>query len=578
MATRKTTTKNSANPRKRGVTMGNGLKAFSMHASNKVGAPMIAAVDSEIAEPRLGFAGGQTMVQLDPETAAQRYLKEALESKAVRGFAVSKSATPDTDFKSLGTETIPLTGTVTVKFRQRLNNVPIYGSLVTVELGKDNSLVGLNSSVGEPVGVSPIAKVSPADAKAAVTKYDGSQKKLQDGVPQIYFYYDQTAAKWRLVYIFEDVQVTPKGKTQGLNPRLMDYVVDAHTGKVVSELPRSAHMAAVEETVVDGLGIQRKITVESSGSKKLLRNVALNVQTFDFTFRDPETQDNLLPGKAISNPPKWTATAVSAHANASAVAEFLRTVLKRNNIDNNGGPMNSSINCLVVRDSEPDKVWRNAFWDGQQMVYGQVLFNGGLLSICVDLDVVAHEMFHGVTDNTSRLEYQTQSGALNESYSDIFGVIVRNSSEPDIGKWDWNLGEKLNTNGRPFRDMSNPKRLGQPDNMKDFRVLPVTRNGDFGGVHINSGIHNFAAFKILTAKDTAGKPALTPGEVAAIFYLADTQRLSRTSQFSDSRRAVADSALSLFASLPVAQRKVKLGAIDDAFDAVAIQGDRVVVG
>src|SRR5262249_49497058 len=284
--------------------------------------------------------------------AAQLYLRQALESEAVRGFAVSKTAAPDVSFKSLGTETIPLTGTVTVKFRQTLNNIPVYGSLVTVELGRDNSLVGLSSAMGEPTQVSPVARVSPAEATSAVKKYGDSRKDLDKVVPRIYFYYDETAGKWRLVYIFEDVRITPsRGKAQLMRDRLMDYVVDAHTGKIVAELPRFAHMAAVNDTSPDGLGLSRKFTVESSWNKQLMRNSKLNVQTFDFEFRDPKTQSHLLPGKLIVSPPKWDEMAVSAHANTSAVAEFFRKVLKRNNIDNSGGPMNSSINCLVVRES-----------------------------------------------------------------------------------------------------------------------------------------------------------------------------------------------------------------------------------
>jgi Zn-dependent metalloprotease len=578
MSRRKTTTKKSAVPsRKRRPDRGNGLNSFSMHAASIAGSAMIAAVGSEVeAHPHLGLAGGPTTAELDPETAAQRYLQQALASQSVRTFSVPKSVALETDFKIIGTETLPLTGTVAVKFRQTLNTIPIYGSLVTVEMSSDNKLISLNSAMGEPTDVSPVAKVSPADAIAAVKKYGDSKKNVENAVPRINFYYDQKIAKWRLVYILEDIPVIPS-KGQDIHRWVMDYIVDAHTGKVVSELPRSAHMAAANETVADALGVPRTITVESSGAKRLLHNTALNVQTFDFTFRDPETQSSLLPGKAIANPPQWTSTAVSAHANATAVADFLRNVLRRNNIDNSGGPMNSSINCVVVRDSEGPKVWRNAFWDGQQMVYGQVQFNGGLLSICVDLDVVAHEMFHGVTDNTSRLQYQTQSGALNESYSDIFGVIVANFSNPDASTWNWQLGARLNTNGRPFRDMSNPSSLGQPDKMSDFRDLPVTRAGDFGGVHVNSGIHNFAAYKILTAKDASGEAAVTPAEVAQIFYLADTQRLAATSQFSDSRQAVVNSALSLFMNLPLAQKKIKLSAIDDAFDAVEIAGRRVQV-
>jgi Zn-dependent metalloprotease len=578
MAKTKGSKKSSAGLKKLRSEIGNGLNTFSMHASSESAISMIRAVDSELAaQSHTRFAGGPTIADLDPETAAKRFLRQALASKSVRGFTVSKTAAPNVDFIGLGTETIPLTGTVTVKFRQTVNNIPIYGSLVTVELDKGNRLLGLNSAIGEPA-VSPVAKISPAGAADAVGKYGTYRKNLRDVVPRQYFYYDADASKWRLVYILEDVRVTaPKTDTHPLRQRWMDYVVDAHTGKVVSALPRTADMAAVDETAVDGLGKSRKITVESTGEKKLMKNSALNIQTFDFKYRDPDVQESLLPGKPISKPPKWTKTAVSAHANATAVADFLRSVLKRNNIDNKGGPMNSSINCLVVGESEPGKVWRNAFWNGQQMVYGQVRYNGSLLSIAVDLDVVTHEMFHGVTDKSSRLEYAKQSGALNESYSDIIGVIVMNFGEPDTGKWNWKLGERLDTDGRPFRDMSDPTSLGQPAHMKDYVNLPATYSGDFGGVHINSGIHNFAAYKILTAKNGAGKPALTPSEVAAVFYLADTQRLSRTSQFSDSRRAVADSALSLFANLPLSQKKIKLKAIDDAFDAVGIKGTRVVV-
>ena len=73
--------------------------------------------------------------------------------------------------------------------------------------------------------------------------------------------------------------------------------------------------------------------------------------------------------------------------------------------------------------------------------------------------------------------------------------------------------------------------------MDDFQVLPNTRAGDWGGVHTNSGIHNKAAFNLLTAENDDGTLTLTPAEVAAVFYLALTQRLSRTSQFIDSRRA-----------------------------------------
>jgi bacillolysin/neutral peptidase B len=108
--------------------------------------------------------------------------------------------------------------------------------------------------------------------------------------------------------------------------------------------------------------------------------------------------------------------------------------------------------------------------------------------------------------------------------------------------------------------------------MDDFMVLPNTQAGDWGGVHINSGIPNKAAHLMLTAEDGAGDLVLTPQDVAAVLYLALTQRLSMTSQFSDSRRAVEASARTYFRSLAPDQMEAKVGAFTGAFDAVGITG------
>jgi Zn-dependent metalloprotease len=203
------------------------------------------------------------------------------------------------------------------------------------------------------------------------------------------------------------------------------------------------------------------------------------------------------------------------------------------------------------------------------MVYGQRHDGAAFLSMSVALDVVGHEMFHGVTDMTSRLEYAFQSGAMNESFSDIFGIIIANHPNPDPRTWNWQIGAGLLPGGKPFRDMSDPTLHGQPAHMRDFKVLPNTRAGDNGGVHTNSGIHNKAAFNILTAVK-GGALVFKPEEAAAFFYLALTQRLSRTSQFTDSRTAVLDSARTLFRNLAPGALAEKISAIEDGFTAVGI--------
>jgi Zn-dependent metalloprotease len=267
---------------------------------------------------------------------------------------------------------------------------------------------------------------------------------------------------------------------------------------------------------------------------------------------------------------------VSAHANAATVAKYLRNVLKRNNIDNKGGPIVSVVNCVVAEEEDDgDGVWLNAFWDGKQMVYGQDAYDDGLRSLASNPDVVAHELFHGVTSNTARLEYVFETGALNESYSDIFGLLISNANNRDIGSWDWLMGDGLSSDVKAYRSFANPsdRRLDkpQPKHMRKYRHTL----DDKGGVHHNSGIHNYAAYKIMTAKDGRGRYLFKPRELAAMFYIALTQHLARQSTFSASRRAVLLATRSYFRRLAKSKRprgefNKRVRAVELAFAAAGI--------
>ena len=550
---------------------GNGLKSFSLHAADAAGQPTFAALAAEREMlPAFGAAALATDA-VDPETAARRYLDQALESDSAPDFAAPIANATESRFKVIGTETVPLTGTKTVKFRQTLHDLPVYGSLVTVELDDDNALVSLNSALGEPTGVTPVAKISPAQAAAAVKAKPPYKKQLADIAPRLTYYFEAVRSKWRLAFIFEDVPVTNpktgKDKPEAIAPRYFDYVVDAQTGRVIAELPRTPSMASSVQQAADARGVVRDIRVETVAGRSILRDTLYNITTYDFGFGDPTVDGSTLPGDEVS--PVYPQAAVSAHANAAAVAAFLREVVKRNNIDDLGGAMDSSVNCVVRDESRDGKQWLNAYWNGRQMVYGQIIGQDGrLLTLAAALDIVGHEMFHGVTDHTSRLEYAGQSGALNESYSDIFGVIIANRGKADPRNWNWLMGDGFD-NGAPFRDMANPPNRGQPDQMRDFKVMPNTQRGDWGGVHANSGIHNKAAYLVMTAAD-AGGLIFTPEESAALFYVAVTQILSRTSQFSDSRRAAVSAARSLFRMSSPNEQQRKIAAIEAGFDAVGI--------
>jgi Zn-dependent metalloprotease len=581
VASRRKATAASSRPRRKASVGNNGLVGKAL--------PTV-EVEAEQRAPRPGLqraaralaasaapppaASPTRLKNLDPEASARQYLDRSFASSRRQSLTRPVTDSGESEFRILGAEALPLTGTTAVKFRQTFNKVPVYGSLVTVELDKSNRCVGINSSLGSPEGVKHVAKISPQKALAVAAKASGQPPSKLKNTPILNYYFHDSA--WRLAYIIENVPqrkrtVLSDGRSDAV---VKDYVVDAHSGKLLAGLPRTSTMAAVTEKARDGRRANRRIAVEKgTGGRRVLRDVGLNLTTYDFGFKDPSRQSRQLPGIIGTNPPNpWAMEAVGAHANTADVARFLRRVLKRNNIDNRGGEMVSSVNCWD-RDESTDhaREWRNAYWNEKQMVYGQVRFpDGSFYSIANMLDIVGHEMFHGVTDHTARLEYVTQPGAMNESYSDIFGTIIANYGRP-IGRWEWDIGANFEGKGTVLRSMQDPTRHRQPKLMRNFRraTPPYTIANDYGEVHDNSGIHNYAAYRVMTAK-SGGNYLFKPSELAALFYIALTQHLSRTSLFTDGRRAAVQAARSLFRNNSAAVRDKKIKAVEAGYTAAGI--------
>lgn len=196
-------------------------------------------------------------------------------------------------------------------------------------------------------------------------------------------------------------------------------------------------------------------------------------------------------------------------------------VYGRDSFDDAGAPLVGTVN--FGRDYD------NAFWDGTQMVFGDG--DGELFrSFTASVDIMAHELTHAVTEHESGLEYQGQSGALNESLSDVFGSLVKQrAAEPaqTAEEADWLIGEGIfgrRINGVALRSMKAPgtayddPMLGrdpQPAHMDDY----VRTRDDSGGVHINSGIPNHAFY--LFAIAVGGHAWKVAG---AVWYAAATDR------------------------------------------------------
>jgi Zn-dependent metalloprotease len=245
-----------------------------------------------------------------------------------------------------------------------------------------------------------------------------------------------------------------------------------------------------------------------------------------------------LPGQRLrgeGDPPTGDAAADEAYDGSGHTYDLYQQVYARDSIDGNNLRLDSTVHY--------DRGFDNAFWDGRQMVYGdgdddlppdQRLFSRFTKS----LDVIGHELTHGVTQYTANLAYQSQAGALNEHFSDVFGVLVKQwHLNQAAANADWLVGAELltdNVHGNAIRSMKAPGtayddpvlgRDPQPAHMNDY----VSTTQDNGGVHINSGIPNHAFYRI--AVDLGGRAWEKAG---TIWYRALTAgRLSTNAGFQD---------------------------------------------
>jgi Zn-dependent metalloprotease len=221
-----------------------------------------------------------------------------------------------------------------------------------------------------------------------------------------------------------------------------------------------------------------------------------------------------------------------AYDGAGVTYDFYSKVYGRNSVDGRGLPLDSSIHYGVH--------YTNALWNGRQMIYGDgdgKLFN----RFTESLDIIGHELTHGVTQHTAALVYQGQPGALNEHFSDVFGILVKQYAlKQSAAKSDWLIGAgifKKGVEGAAVRSMKAPgtayddKLLGkdpQPAHMRHYQTMTA----DNGGVHVNSGIPNHAFY--LAATLLGGKAWSVAGR---IWYDALTTLLKPKATFRDCARA-----------------------------------------
>jgi Zn-dependent metalloprotease len=229
--------------------------------------------------------------------------------------------------------------------------------------------------------------------------------------------------------------------------------------------------------------------------------------------------------------------ALDAHYGVSETYRFFFQNFNRNSINNAGFQLKSYVNETSTTN--------NAYWDGSIMHFGvrSATYNyAGITAI----DIAGHELTHGLTQYTSNLNYSYESGAINESMSDIFGKSVQFWSKPaDV---NWTLSNDMAWN---IRNMANPNQYSQPDCYKG--TYWYTGTGDNGGVHYNSGVGNYFFYLLVNGgsgtndKGTAfGVTGLGLGCADSIIYRSETAYLTSTSNYLSWRNACISAATDLY--------------------------------
>ncbi len=448
-----------------------------------------------------------------------------------------------------------------LKFGQRYLGLLVWPSDIIVHIAPEGHVDLMNGAYAptprKRLSLSP--KITQEQAKTNALNTLKISKATFKESPELIFYYEQQTHKlaWKM-----KVHVNMRARWL--------VIVDAISGDIL--LKNNEIMGvAVSGSGFDLLNQNQSLQIFEDRGDFVL--VDTSKQMFDPTSNPPDpnatrgaiflydaqNQDiDLNPLLSLVNSSQanrgFLADGVSAAFNISQVYDYFLERHNRNSIDNRGG---SLFGIVRVGDN-----FDNAFWDGQRMFFG----DGDKYAAA--LDVVAHEVSHGVTQRTANLIYQNQPGALNEAFSDIFGEMVEART---FGRNDWIIGTELSSDLRNLRDPSSlfigGTNIPYPSKMSEFirfeSRIPNEDN-DFGGVHLNSSIINHAYYMLAEGLNNA----IGLQDAEQIFYRALTVHLVRNSQFIDARLAAISSANELFGENSPQTQKTA-----EAFDFVEIFED-----
>ena len=464
-------------------------------------------------------------------------------------------------------ETTDRYGKTHIKFQQVHFGIPIWGKTVVTHFESDGEFYLLNARYTPTPSNLDVTQVVFSKEQAieialndvstftGITEFSDEMKSLlfyNGPIGKQYIWID---SKTETPYLIWYVQVRPNSKDNWY------YFINSKTGEILEKYNNTQSDGHTSGTAIDLNGEEQTVHTFHAFNTYYLIDGSREIWQ-DWNFSDFPVgalltlKDN--PLNYITSPDVnvWEPVQVSAHSNVGTVYQYFYDTFNRSAIDGAGSTIISIVN--VLDDGEP---MDNAYWNGAYMAYGDG--NSLFTPLAGALDVAAHEMTHGIVERTVNLEYKFESGALNESFADVFGAMVDSEN--------WTIGEMIIPDTTIYstgalRDLSKPNQGGttwthkgwQPAHWNEF--LDEDDGWDItydnGGVHYNSGIPNKACHLIA---EEIGRE-----KTEQIYYrILEAEYLNTQATFIDMRLATIQSAGELYGDDEVT-------AVASAFDAVGI--------
>jgi bacillolysin len=433
------------------------------------------------------------------------------------------------------------------RFQQMYNNMPVEWSMYIIheKNGLINSINGdyfANITPSNTVAINKNAALSTATNLIGAVKYKFQMPEEEAYLKKVLnkpdFSYDPKGdlvilpinGTFKIAYKFDIYADQPLGR--------WDVYVDAETNKVIeqistimnSDVNGTAHTkySGIRTIKTDSLAVDTfrlRETTNGGGVQTLNLKTKTDITTaVDFLDSDNDWNNYNSKKDEIATDVHWA---------AEQTYDFYKTEMNRKSYDDKDSKLLSFAHY--------SSGYVNAMWNGYYMIYG----DGDASNLpLTSIDICGHELTHGVTGNSAKLTYASESGALNESFSDIFGNTIERRAKPT--SYSWGIGENINTVGG-LRDMSNPKKFSDPNTYNGqfwIKTKGCVSNGgnDQCGVHTNSNVQNFWYYLLVeggTGKNDLDSTYAVTGigidKAAQIAYRNLTVYLTPKSDYAEAR-------------------------------------------